>query len=485
MVRGHGPAAVSARNRCRRHGIFWLFRRLFAQPSTGAPGAVVDTTAGRVRGLLLDRVHAFKGVPYGASTAGARRFLPPIAVTPWTGVRDAYELGPRAAAGARRVRGRVGAAHGHRADERRLPAPQRVDTRRGSRRTASGHGVAARRRLYGRFPGRHSLRRGATRAGHDVVVVSITHRLNVFGFMNLTGLGGERYADASNAGQKDLIAGLGLGPGQHRTLRRQSRQRDHLRTVGRRGQSEHPARHAGRAGPVPPRDRAKRFGRHQHAGGHRDASCRGADGAPRSRAEPGGRTAAAARGPPDRGDATAAGRGGAGGGFVTSPVVDGRSLPRDVFQPLATGLSATIPLLIGSTETEVTWNVNADYAPPADDAALRERVKRSLRTDDAQAADVVSTCRRGRPKASLLDLAFIIETDASPFRTGVDRPGRAKDGRGWRACLHVPLPMVLAGERRTPPRNALHGHPVRVRQHRQPPGDRRLRLRLAKPSPIG
>ena len=41
----------------------------------GAPGAVVTTTHGKVKGLLVDRVHAFKHVPYGASTAGARRFL--------------------------------------------------------------------------------------------------------------------------------------------------------------------------------------------------------------------------------------------------------------------------------------------------------------------------------------------------------------------------------------------------------------------------
>ena len=49
----------------------------------------VATTAGRVRGLVRDRVSQFYGVPYGASTAGANRFMPPLAPASWTGVRDA------------------------------------------------------------------------------------------------------------------------------------------------------------------------------------------------------------------------------------------------------------------------------------------------------------------------------------------------------------------------------------------------------------
>src|SRR5262245_31839563 len=130
-----------------------------------------------------------------------------------------------------------------------------------------------------------------------------------------------------------------------------------------------------------------------------------------------------------RAPSTGSGRAGGpgGGGFAASPVVDGKSLPRDVFSPAATTLSLDLPLLIGSTETEVTWNVNTDYTVPPDAAALRERVKRSLRSaDDAQIDKLLATYRKGRPNAGNLDLALIIETDASQFRGGTDTEAERK-----------------------------------------------------------
>src|SRR5215216_6380617 len=60
------------------------------------PTVSVETTLGRVRGYVDSRINSFRGVPYAASTAGANRFLPPQKAQPWTGVRDAIELGHRA-----------------------------------------------------------------------------------------------------------------------------------------------------------------------------------------------------------------------------------------------------------------------------------------------------------------------------------------------------------------------------------------------------
>ena len=54
---------------------------------------VAETTAGKIRGFRRNGVYIFKGVPYGASTAGARRFMPPVKPEPWNGIRNALQYG--------------------------------------------------------------------------------------------------------------------------------------------------------------------------------------------------------------------------------------------------------------------------------------------------------------------------------------------------------------------------------------------------------
>jgi para-nitrobenzyl esterase len=448
-------------------------REVWAQTGQGTPGATVATAAGKVRGLLIDKkIHAFRGVPYGASTAGARRFLPPVKPQPWTGVRDAFELGLRSplvdsvlVPEWRPLNLRE--PMGEDCLNLNVWTPSVNDDRAGTRPVMvwlHGGGYAAGSPGMIAYDGANLARK------HDVVVVGITHRLNAFGFMYLAELGGDTFADASNAGMRDIIAGLewirdniasfGGDPGSV-TVFGQSGGAGKVSTLlgmpAAQGLFHKAVAQSGSAVTSMPataatqgaeafmarlglkRDQVEELQKlpmerlldalQPRSGGPstlrgpqgRPEQGRGATGSGRADAERGARGDEPGRG----------GRGAGGGGFAASPVVDGKSLPRDVFNPTATTLSADIPLLIGSTETEVTWNVNTDYTPPADDAALRERVKRTLRGDnDAQVEKLLAIYKKGRPKASNLDLALIIETDASQFRSGTDTEAQRKAALG-------------------------------------------------------
>ena len=258
---------------------------------------------------------------------------------------------------------------------------------------------------------------------HDVVVVSITHRVNAFGFLYLKDLGGSRYADASNAGMKDIVLGLEWV-------------RDNIARFGGDPRNVTIFGQSGGAGKV-----STLLGIPKAQGlFHRAAAQSGSavTSMPAAAATRNAEAYLARLGVKsteldklatlplaqliDAVQPTA-------GGFAAAPVVDGDSLPHDVFNPEATALSSKIQLLIGSTETEVTWSVGTDYTPPADVAALRGRVQKSLRTDAAHAATIVDAARAARPHATLLDLALIIETDASGFRTGVDVQAERKAAR--------------------------------------------------------
>src|SRR5688500_1690846 len=57
---------------------------------------VADTTFGKIRGMDANGICMFKGIPYGASTAGKNRFMPPANPVRWTGVKDTLEFGASA-----------------------------------------------------------------------------------------------------------------------------------------------------------------------------------------------------------------------------------------------------------------------------------------------------------------------------------------------------------------------------------------------------
>jgi len=190
-----------------------------------------NTTGGKLRGAVQDEICIFKGIPYGATTAGAARFMAPRKRAPWIGVRDALRFGPACAQLdilPIRLNSEIGQLMQGGLDERtdtysedclvlnlwtmgmRDNAKRPVMVWCHSGRFAEGSGAGA-------------WCNGAALARGDAVVVSVNHRLNVLGYLHLGDLGGEsfgegnsggsstgklNFAASGNAGMLDIVAAL-------------------------------------------------------------------------------------------------------------------------------------------------------------------------------------------------------------------------------------------------------------------------------------
>ncbi len=176
---------------------------------------VAETAAGKIRGYKRNGIYTFKGVPYGASTSGARRFMPPAKPEPWTGIRNTLQYGlvcptpPSSGLSGDEdvfLLHRASAAHVPGEDCLRLnlwtpeisasrKRPVMVYMHGGGFSGGSGHDLLS-------YDG-ESLARN-----HDVVVINHNHRLNAYGYLNLAGIGGEEFALSANVGMLDIVAVL-------------------------------------------------------------------------------------------------------------------------------------------------------------------------------------------------------------------------------------------------------------------------------------
>lgn len=385
-----------------------------APSSTESTGPVIETSAGKVRGAIEGKiaegqVAAFRGIPYGASTAGSARFLPPQKPQPWRGVKDCIELGHRSPQAASGLIPEVAAVD---ADE-----PMGEDCLVLNVWTPAANAAHKRPVMVwlhgGGFTsgsGGFQIYNGVRLAGrHDVVVVTANHRLNAFGYLYLADLGGAKYSSASNVGMLDIVAALEWV-------------RDNIANFG------------GDPGNV------TIFG--QSGGGakvstllampaanglfHRAVIESGASlrGVPRDAANGSTEAFLAKVGlkrnqidqlqkiPAERLIQATTGKGMFGDPALRfAPVVDGKTLPRNPFDPTAPEISAGVPLLIGTTQTEVTF-FPGQQLDPIDEATARKRIQQNFRASDADTDKIIAAYKHVDPEISNIDLYLESASDS-------------------------------------------------------------------------
>ncbi len=168
---------------------------------------VVRTTSGEVAGREHHGVLQFAGVPYAAAPVGAFRFRAPEPVEPWSGTRDAIAFGPVSWQAKGSMASLLGSAELHLDEDclsLNVQTPAVDDGGRPVMVWIHGGGFDS---GSGSTPWYDGSSFGARR---DVVVVSVNYRLGALGFLHLggpSGLGAE-YASSGLSGILDQVAAL-------------------------------------------------------------------------------------------------------------------------------------------------------------------------------------------------------------------------------------------------------------------------------------
>jgi para-nitrobenzyl esterase len=402
---------------------------------------VVETASGKVVGLTAGGVHVFRGIPYGAPTSGANRFMPPSKAEPWRGVHEALSYAgrsPQAAAAPQRpelmtVWGAVDTLPvGEDCLTLHVWTPGLDNAKRPVMVWLHGGAFSYGSANSPRYDSTHLARR------NDVVVVAVNHRLNIFGHLDLSaaGLGGDkgRFAQSGNAGVLDLVLALqwvrehagrfGGDPGNV-TIFGQSGGGGKvcalLTMPAARGLFHKAIVQSGASVRFAEPERTTRLADAvlKHLGiapGDLDAL----QALPLEKLQQAVAPAQAALGRPrhpllDR--------------YNFGPVIDGRVLPQQPFHPQASPLSDDIPVLVGDTKDEAAIFLAPDDAVWNRAVTEEELAKRVAAVAGDAAGELLAYYKRRDPQASPSD-RLITALTGSNFGVRSVMLAEAKAARG-------------------------------------------------------
>jgi len=391
-----------------------------AQPITAGQHTRVETIYGPIEGYQDGSIYTFKGIRY----AKAERFMPPQSPDKFTELRQCKVYGPQ--------------------------APQNESLRWNERNSQTDYGFGnqfvtepmdeqaclvlnvwtpsisgGKRPVFvwihgGGYSGGsgHDLPcyegRGLAEAG-DIVVVNLNHRLNILGYVDLTGLGG-KYSKSVNLGQQDIVKALEWI-------------RDNISRFGGDPNEVTIGGQSGGGGKVSTllaMPSAK--GLFKRAIVQSGSTLRQADPAQTKQY---GIALAQELGQPATAQAdftkftyeelnyavSRLAQKGMRGGF--SPVVDGTILPQHPFDP-ASPESKDVPMLIGTDFNEFTFDISRDMTWAEAEASVKQRM------GDEQGAKFVAAFRKAYPKAEPKEMTYV----DTGFRAGAVRQATAKAKQG-------------------------------------------------------
>jgi para-nitrobenzyl esterase len=337
--------------------------------------SVVDTTSGRVQGLVNEGVQTFKGIRYGAPPVGPLRWMPPRPPEPASAVLDCSEYGAPAMQMASGTTASPVTDFGMQMSrvfttpsELKIQnedclflnvwTPATDNSKRPVMFWIHGGGFA-----YG--SGGQPIYCGEDLArDHNVVVVSVNHRLNIFGYLFLGGSFGKGYESSGTVGMQDLvlalqwvrdnIANFGGDPSSV-TIMGQSgggaKVSVLLSMESARGLFHKASIQSGAALAIGRKESAEKATAGLLAElGIKPGDIRALQSLPAQAliAAASAAQAKSSTGPRMPGMP----RG--GGGFGFGPIVDGIAITRDPFTPDSPAVSSNVPILVGSVKDEIT-----------------------------------------------------------------------------------------------------------------------------------